>query len=40
MAAVARRASRRVSFFMVCLLGGPLDGHGAFLVGSADAGAL
>jgi hypothetical protein len=25
---------------MVCLLGGPLDGHGAFLVGSADAGAL
>jgi hypothetical protein len=28
-----------VGFFMVCLLG-PLNGHGAFLVGSADAGAL
>jgi len=25
---------------MVCLLGGPLNGHGALLVGSADAGAL
>jgi len=25
---------------MVCLLGGPLNGHGTFLVGSADAGAL
>src|SRR5262245_15977871 len=40
MAAVARPASRRAGFFMVCLLGGPLNGHGAILVGSTDAGPL
>src|ERR1700736_4592672 len=39
-AAATRRASRRVGFFMACLLGCPLYGHGAFLVGSADAGVL
>src|SRR5215472_11558691 len=40
MAAVARPASWPVGFFMVCLLGGRLNGHGALLLGSADAGAL
>src|ERR1700730_15317889 len=39
-AAAPRRASRRVGLFMACLLGCPLYGHGAFLVGSADAGVL
>jgi hypothetical protein len=33
-------ASRRVGFFMVFLLACSLYGHGAFLLGSADAGVL